>query len=138
MLLVVAGKPETKRQMLLNTLLLVPVSFLPTLLAISTAFYGAVAVGLGAVFVQHALNVHKTTQNQPQARCLCFPYNTCLDLPSSSRQQGNCTNSVNPHADLESRSPKLNRVVSLFSHPHQVKIIRQLAGQMRRTKWISS
>ena len=138
MLLVVAGKPETKRQMLLNTLLLVPVSFLPALLGISTAFCGAVAVGLGAVFMQHGLNVHKTTQNQPQARCLCFPYNTCFDLPNPSRRQGNCTNSVNPHADLESRSPKLNRVVSLFSHPHQVKIIRQLAGQMRRTKWISS
>ena len=38
MLLVVAGKPETKRQMLLNTLLLVLVSFLPALLGISTAF----------------------------------------------------------------------------------------------------
>ena len=87
--------------MLLNTLLLVPVSFLPTLLGISTAFCGAITVGLDAVFVQHALNVRKATQSQPQARCLCFPYDTCFDLPSPSRRQGNSTNSLNPHADLE-------------------------------------
>jgi len=72
MLLVAAGKPETKRQILLNTLLLVPVTFLPALLGISTAFCGAIDVGLDAVFVQHALNVRKTIQNQPQANVCVF------------------------------------------------------------------
>src|SRR6478735_5070211 len=57
MLPVVAGPRETKRQMLLYTLILVPVALAPTLLGAVGWFYGAVALALSAAFIAHAVIV---------------------------------------------------------------------------------
>ena len=57
MLPVVAGPRETKRQMLAYTLVLLPVSLVPTLLGAVGWTYGAVAIVLGLVFVGHAVSV---------------------------------------------------------------------------------
>ncbi|MFD2264160.1 heme o synthase [Lacibacterium aquatile] len=57
MMPVVAGARETKRQMLLYTLLLLPVSAVPVLMGDLGAVYGATAVALGLGFVVHAIAV---------------------------------------------------------------------------------
>ena len=57
MLPVVAGKAATKRQMLLYTLLLLPLAPLPAVLGVTGWLYGAAAVVLGLLFVGHALRV---------------------------------------------------------------------------------
>jgi protoheme IX farnesyltransferase len=57
MLPVVAGPRATKRQMLLYTLLLVPVALAPTLLGAVGWLYGAIALALSAGFIAHAVAV---------------------------------------------------------------------------------
>ena len=57
MLPVVAGKAETKRQILIYTSLLVLVSFAPVILGIAGIAYGAVAAIMGACFLLHAVRV---------------------------------------------------------------------------------
>ena len=46
------GVPETKRQMLLYTLMLIPLTIMPTVVGISGLFYGVAALLLGARFLQ--------------------------------------------------------------------------------------
>ena len=57
MLPVVAGARETKRQILLYSLLLVPLTVSPWPLGYAGAFYGVVALALGAAFVACAVAV---------------------------------------------------------------------------------
>ena len=57
MLPVVAGEAETRRQMLLYTLLLVPASLLPCWLDVAGWLYGAIALLLGLAFVAAAVAV---------------------------------------------------------------------------------
>ncbi len=57
MLPVVAGKTETKRQILIYTLLLAPLSLAPTALGMAGVLYGAAASVLSLVFVYCALRV---------------------------------------------------------------------------------
>jgi len=57
MLPVVAGARETKRQMLIYTLLLVPVALAPTLLGSVGCLYGTVALVMSLAFVAHAVAV---------------------------------------------------------------------------------
>jgi protoheme IX farnesyltransferase len=57
MLPVVAGIRETKRQMLLYSVLLLPVTIAPVLLGVAGWLYGAAALLLGALFVFAALRV---------------------------------------------------------------------------------
>jgi len=57
MLPVVAGPRETKRQMLLYTLVLWPVSLAPWLLGVAGEFYGAAALLLSALFTGAAIRV---------------------------------------------------------------------------------
>ncbi|NQU62559.1 MAG: protoheme IX farnesyltransferase [Rhodospirillales bacterium] len=59
MMPVVAGIRETKRQMLIYTALLIPVTFAPVLIGMSGALYGIAAVLLGAGFARHAWRVWK-------------------------------------------------------------------------------
>ena len=54
MLPVVAGARETRRQVVLYTLLLVPLTLLPWWMGFSTAAYGLAAALLGAGFLRHA------------------------------------------------------------------------------------
>jgi protoheme IX farnesyltransferase len=57
MLPVVAGPRETKRQMLIYTVVLVPVALAPTLLGSVGWLYGAVALIMSAAFIAHAVAV---------------------------------------------------------------------------------
>jgi protoheme IX farnesyltransferase len=57
MLPVVAGRRETKRQMLVYTLLLWPISLAPALMGVAGLVYGVGAVALNALFTMAALRV---------------------------------------------------------------------------------
>ena len=59
MLPVVAGIRETKRQMLLYTVALIPVTLLPVVIGMSGAFYLSAAAFLGFFFANHAWRVWK-------------------------------------------------------------------------------
>ncbi len=59
MLPVVAGPDETRRQILIYSLLLVPITFLPPLLGTAGLFYTIAAVILGAAFLYHAAQVYR-------------------------------------------------------------------------------
>jgi heme o synthase len=63
MLPVVAGPRETKRQMLLYTLVLAPVALAPTLLGAVGWLYGGVALALSVVFIGHAVVVWRAPDN---------------------------------------------------------------------------
>jgi len=54
MLPVVAGERETRRQILIYTILLLPVSLAPWMLGASGLFYAVIAAGLGLVFLANA------------------------------------------------------------------------------------
>lgn len=64
MLPVVAGARETKRQMLIYTLLLVPVALAPTVLGTVGWLYGAAAVIMSATFVAHAVTVWRAPDDR--------------------------------------------------------------------------
>jgi protoheme IX farnesyltransferase len=57
MLPVVAGERETRLQILIYTLLLVPVSLAPCFVGLSGPVYGAAALALSAGFVSHSLRI---------------------------------------------------------------------------------
>lgn len=57
MLPVVAGEAETKRQMLLYTIVLLPVTLVPVFLGTAGLIYGAVTLTLGLMFISHSLKV---------------------------------------------------------------------------------
>jgi len=61
MLPVVAGETATRRQILLYSLLLVPVTALPWALGLTGWVYGSVAVVTGAIFIVRALAVYRNT-----------------------------------------------------------------------------
>lgn len=61
MLPVVAGETATRRQIMLYTLLLIPVTILPWALGLTGWVYGSVAVVTGAIFVARALAVWRNT-----------------------------------------------------------------------------
>ena len=64
MLPVVAGPRETKRQMLVYTLLLVPVALAPTLLGAVGWLYGGVALALSLAFIGHAVAVWRAADDE--------------------------------------------------------------------------
>ena len=64
MLPVVAGPRETKRQMLLYTLILVPVALAPTLLGAVGWLYGTVALALSVGFIAHAVIVWRAADDR--------------------------------------------------------------------------
>ena len=64
MLPVVAGPRETKRQMLVYTLVLVPVALAPTLLGAVGWLYGAVALALSVAFIGHAVAVWRAPDDR--------------------------------------------------------------------------
>jgi protoheme IX farnesyltransferase len=67
MLPVVAGARETRRQILLYTALLVPLTLLPVVLGFAGWLYGATAALLGANFLRHALAVLREPQDEAGA-----------------------------------------------------------------------
>jgi protoheme IX farnesyltransferase len=72
MLPVVAGKAETKRQMLIYTVLLVPVALAPTLLGFAGWIYGTAALVLGALFVAAAVAVLRDDTDRSAKRMFGF------------------------------------------------------------------
>ncbi|MFZ4382729.1 MAG: heme o synthase [Sandarakinorhabdus sp.] len=61
MLPVTHGLPETRRQILLYSGLLVPLTLLPTLLGLADWAYGGTAITLGAIFLWMAVKVARST-----------------------------------------------------------------------------
>lgn len=74
MLPVVAGKTETKRQILLYSALLVPISLLPCALGFAGAIYGAAAAMLGAILIFLAWQVRRShdKERRPARRLFVF------------------------------------------------------------------
>jgi protoheme IX farnesyltransferase len=72
MLPVVAGASETKRQMLLYTLVLWPVALAPSLLGVAGAVYGAGALVLSAIFTGMAILVWRDKTERSARRMFAF------------------------------------------------------------------
>ncbi|HEV2162899.1 MAG TPA: heme o synthase [Stellaceae bacterium] len=72
MLPVVAGKTETKKQMLLYTLVLWPVAVAPALLHATGWLYGAAALVLSALFTLCAVSVWRDTSDRAARRMFGF------------------------------------------------------------------
>ena len=74
MLPVVAGRAETKRQILLYSVLLAPVSLLPWTLGFAGAIYGAAAAVLGAIMIFLSWQVRRSNdrERQPARRLFVF------------------------------------------------------------------
>ncbi|WP_353200309.1 heme o synthase [Sandarakinorhabdus sp.] len=65
MLPVTHGLPETRRQILLYSCLLVPLTIAPTLLGMADWAYGGTAITLGAMFMWMAIKVSRSTATAP-------------------------------------------------------------------------
>lgn len=65
MLPVVAGLAATKKQMLIYTLVLLPVTVAPSFIGMSTPLYGVVAFLLSAEFIRHAWKVRRSDEDRP-------------------------------------------------------------------------
>lgn len=74
MLPVVAGRAETKRQILLYSVLLVAVSLMPWVLGFAGTVYGAVAAMLGAIMILLSWQVRRSNDNEtrPAGRLFVF------------------------------------------------------------------
>lgn len=74
MLPVVAGRAETKRRILLYSLLLVPVSLTPWVLGFAGAIYGAAAAMLGAIMIFLSWQVRRSNdeERRPARRLFVF------------------------------------------------------------------
>ena len=74
MLPVVAGRAETTRQIVIYSVVLLPVSVLPWALGFAGAAYGAVAVVGGAIFVALALQLRRSREDDRQAARRLFVF----------------------------------------------------------------
>jgi protoheme IX farnesyltransferase len=74
MLPVVAGRAETKRQILLYSVVLVPISLIPWALGFAGAIYGAAAAMLGAIMIFLSWQVRRSndTERLPARRLFVF------------------------------------------------------------------
>jgi protoheme IX farnesyltransferase len=72
MLPVVAGARETRRQILIYSIALVPVTLLPTFIGLAGVVYGAVAAVLGALFLSGALSLWRRGGEQPARRLFAY------------------------------------------------------------------
>ena len=65
MLPVVAGTAETRRQILIYSVFLVPLAILPPFLGVGGYAYGATASVMGAMFLYYAFDVWRKTEGRP-------------------------------------------------------------------------
>jgi heme o synthase len=72
MLPVVAGPRETRRQMLIYTIVLWPVGLAPWFLGIASAFYGLSALALSALFTASAIRVWRDESERSARRMFAF------------------------------------------------------------------
>ena len=68
MLPVVAGERETRRQILLYSILMAPVGALPYLLGYTSALYGAMSIAGGVMFVMAALRLRNAAEGEATER----------------------------------------------------------------------
>ncbi|MCB1378476.1 MAG: heme o synthase [Alphaproteobacteria bacterium] len=64
MLPVVAGADETRRQILIYSVILVPLAFLPALLGVAGPVYATAAAVLGGIFLYHAVQVWRRREGK--------------------------------------------------------------------------
>jgi len=74
MLPVVAGRAATTRQILIYSLVLLPVSMLPWALGFAGTIYGAVAAATGAIFVALAIQLSRSRGADPRAAYRLFAF----------------------------------------------------------------
>ena len=74
MLPVVAGFEETRRQILLYTLVLVPLTFAPVAIGVAGMFYAVCCAGLGAILLTLAVRVRRSQGNGEQAARQLFSF----------------------------------------------------------------
>ena len=72
MLPVVAGPAETRRQILIYTILLVPLTFAPLALGTAGLIYGVTAAALGGYFAWLALQIVRTRTDRAARRLFAF------------------------------------------------------------------
>jgi heme o synthase len=72
MMPVVRGETETRRQIVLYTLLLTVLTLLPVLFGFFGAIYGVVAAGLGAAFIVLAVRLQRTADRRSALRTYLF------------------------------------------------------------------
>jgi heme o synthase len=72
MMPVVRGEAETRRQIVLYTLLLTVLTLLPVLFGFFGAIYGVVAAGLGAAFITLAVRLQRTADRRSALRAYLF------------------------------------------------------------------
>ena len=72
MMPVVAGEKETKRQIVLYSVLLAPLGMAPTFIGMSSWFYGGFAAALGAIFVGFCVAVYRETGDLYARRTFAF------------------------------------------------------------------
>ena len=72
MLPVVAGVAETKRQILLYTLLLAPLGTVPAMIGMASWYFGAIAASLGIVFIALAVGILRDTGEAYARRTFAF------------------------------------------------------------------
>jgi protoheme IX farnesyltransferase len=72
MMPVVRGENETRRQILLYTLLLTVLTLLPVAFGFFGAIYGVAAAGLGAAFIALALRLHRRADRRSALRSYLF------------------------------------------------------------------
>ncbi len=72
MLPVVAGKAETRRQIMLYTILTVPLSLLPWWMGFAGVVYGVTAAGLGGLFLLKAILLLKNKDEQSARKMFFF------------------------------------------------------------------
>jgi protoheme IX farnesyltransferase len=74
---VVGGRAATTRQILIYSVLLVPVSVLPWVLGFAGTMYGVVALACGAILIVLALRLRKSTESDRQAAHRLFVFSIC-------------------------------------------------------------
>ena len=63
MLPVVAGKAETRKQILIYSLILAPLGIAPTLTGLASPLYGAIAALLGGIFLYQAVRLYRSAND---------------------------------------------------------------------------
>jgi protoheme IX farnesyltransferase len=72
MMPVVRGEDETRRQILLYTVLLVALTLLPVLFGFFGAIYATAAVALGAGFLAHAVRLQRAADRRAALKTYLF------------------------------------------------------------------
>jgi protoheme IX farnesyltransferase len=72
MMPVVHGEDETRRQIVLYTVLLVVLTLLPVVFGFFGALYAVAAVGLGAAFLWHAVRLQRSADRRAALRTYLF------------------------------------------------------------------